>query len=83
MSEVGCIFGEKRPASTEGDSGDDEDASYAGEEEGRGTRSTGSDLLAEQPTLKQAQAFSRSLRPRGKPATCLKEGVGDGRGGQP
>jgi hypothetical protein len=70
---LSCIFGEKRPASTEKDSGDDEDGSDAEEEEEGGTRSTGSDLLAEQPTLIQAQVFSSSLRPQ--PRTRRKESV--------
>ena len=79
---LSCIFGEKRTASTDGDSDDAQHGSHAEEEE-RDTRSTGSDLVVEQPTLIQAQDFSLSLRPRGKQATSSKQEVGDGSNGQP
>ena len=77
---LGCIFGERRPASA--DSDDDEDGSQAEEEEG-GTCSTGpgSDLIAPQPGLEQARVYSRTLRSKAKlteTAACSKEGVGGG-----
>jgi hypothetical protein len=72
---LSCIFGEKRLASPEGDSGDEEDGSHSEEEE-EGTRSTGSDLVAKKPGLQEARAFSRALRPS-------RKSVADGGGGQP
>ena len=77
---MSCIFGERRPASAYRD--DDEDGSQAEEEEG-GTCSTGpgSDLIAPQPGLEQAQEYSRKLRSKAKlteTAACSKEGVGGG-----
>jgi hypothetical protein len=79
---LSCIFGERRPAPAYGDIDDDEDGSQA-EEEGGGTCSTGpgSDLIAPQPGLEQAQEYSRKLRSKAKlteTAACSKEGVGGG-----
>ena len=79
---LSCIFGERRPASTQGDIDHDEDGSQAEEEEG-GTCSTGpgSDLIVPQPDLKQAQEYSRTLRLKTmtkETAACWKEGVGGG-----
>jgi hypothetical protein len=84
---LSCIFGERRPASTEDDADDDEDGSQAEEEEG-GTCSTGtgSDLIAPQPGLKQAREYSRMLRSEANltdTAACSNEGVGGGGYGRP
>ena len=58
---LSCIFGEKRPASTEGDASSDGDC-YDAEEEEDGTCITGSGLVAENPTLLEAQQFTLALR---------------------
>ncbi len=57
---LSCIFGEKRPASTEGDASADGDCSDAEEEE-EVSCITGSGLVAEKPTLLEEQQAPEGL----------------------
>jgi hypothetical protein len=82
---LSCHFGERRPAATQNDGdhvddSDSEDDDSSEEDEDERTKDTGSDLLVQAPSLKQARLHTETTR-ASNPATCSKKGVGDG--GQP